>query len=98
MKKLTVLLALAAALSLTACGADRKEINGITYDTYGLINKDEKKNSKIEYEVSTWAVVWAVVFSETIIVPVFIIGWDLYQPVGVKDPNAVPGQVGPAQK
>ena len=33
-------------LSITGCG-DTKVINGIEYDTYGSINKSDKKNSDI---------------------------------------------------
>jgi major membrane immunogen (membrane-anchored lipoprotein) len=86
-------LVLASTLALAACGADDKTIDGVTYGTYGLVNKEEMRNPNIQYEISGWSIFWSIVFSETIIAPVYFIGWDLYQPVGKKDPNAVPGQV-----
>jgi len=93
MKKLLTATLLAATLLLTGC-AKPKEINGVTYDTYGLLNKDEKMNPNIQYEMSTGAIICAIIFSETLVIPVYLIGFDLYEPVGVKDPNTVKGQVG----
>jgi major membrane immunogen (membrane-anchored lipoprotein) len=93
MRKLLLAAALASTMLLTACGADTKTINGVTYGTYGVANEKDMRNPAIEYEVSGWAVFWSVVFCETIVVPVYIIGWDLYQPVGPMDPNKVKGSV-----
>lgn len=84
---------LASALLLTACGAENKTINGVTYGTYGLVNEHEMHNPKIQYEISGWSIFWSVIFCETVVVPIYFIGWALYQPIGVKDPNWVPGQV-----
>lgn len=94
MKTKLVALALAASMLLTGCGADPKTINGVTYDTYGFINKDEKKNPNIRYEVSGWSIFWSIVLVETIIGPIYFLGFDLYEPVEVQDPNAVKGQIG----
>jgi len=86
-------LILASTLALSACGADEKTIEGITYGTYGIVNKEEMRNPSIQYEISGWSIFWSIVFCETIIAPVYFIGWDLYQPVAKKDANWVPGQV-----
>ena len=96
MKKRLLALALASTMLLTACGADEKTINGVTYGTYGLVNKDDMRNPNIQYSLSGWSIFWSIIFVETIIAPIYFIGWDLYEPVGVKDPNWVPGQVSPA--
>lgn len=93
MNRSLLALALASTLVLSACGADEKTIDGITYGTYGLVNESEMKNPNIQYEISGWSIVWAIIFSETIVAPVYFIGWDMYQPVGKKDPNWIPGQV-----
>jgi len=93
MKHSLLALALVSCLALTACGADDKTIDGITYGTYGIVNKDEMRNLNIQYEISGWSIFWSIVFCETVIVPIYFIGWDLYQPVGKKDPKWVPGQV-----
>lgn len=93
MKRSLIAAVLASALLLTACGADNKVINGVEYGTYGLVNESEMKNPKIQYEISGWSIFWSVVFCETIVVPIYFIGWDLYQPIAAKDPSWVPGQV-----
>jgi major membrane immunogen (membrane-anchored lipoprotein) len=93
MKRSLMALALASTMLLTACGAENKTIEGITYATYGLINEKDNRNPNIAYELSGWSIFWSVVFCETVVVPIYFFGWDLYQPVGKKDPNAVPGQV-----
>ncbi len=42
--------------------ADTKVINGVEYDTYGLLNKDDKKNPTIQYELVWGNIVWGVFF------------------------------------
>lgn len=96
MKKSLIALTVAASLILSACGADEKVVNGIKYDTYGFINKEESKNPNIQYELNGWSIFWSVVLVETIIAPIYFLGFDLYEPVGTKDPNHVPGQLSPA--
>ena len=74
--------------------ANPKTIDGITYDTYGLANKDQVMNPDIEYKIVFGNVVWSIILSETIIVPVYMVGWSMWEPVGKKDLNAVKGQIG----
>jgi len=83
--KRTLLLAaaLASTLLLTACGND-KTINGKKYQTYGVFNEDTRKDPNIKYEVSAGSVIWAIILCETVVFPVYIIGWDLWQPVSAK--------------
>ncbi len=72
-------------LLLAGCGKP-KTINGVTYDTYGLLNSDQKKNPDIEYEVIWGNVVWGAFLCETIIAPIYFAGFSLFEPVGPK-PN-----------
>ena len=81
---------LSMCLLLAGCN-NTKTINGVTYDVYGLANMDDKKNPNIEYEISTGSVITAVIFSETVIIPLYIVGVDLWQPVGPKP--AIKGSV-----
>lgn len=90
MKK--TLLALLLGCALVGC-ADNREINGVTYGHYGLFNEAEMHNPKVQYELSTGSVIVAVIFCSTVIIPLYVIGWDLYEPIGLKDPTWVPGQV-----
>ena len=76
---------LVSVVLATGCGST-KVINGVEYDTYGLLNEEDKKNPDIEYDVVWGNVFWGSVFIETIIVPVYCFGYDLYEPVGLKPP------------
>ena len=69
---------------LTSC-ADEKTINNITYKPYGYFNEEIEKNDSIAYQVSPEAVISSILFCETIVVPVYIIGWELYEPVKLKE-------------
>jgi len=85
------LLVLVLAVLLVGCG-DTKVINNIDYDTYGLFNEEEKRNPDIEYELIVGNVVWSVILFETIAVPIYMIGFSLYEPVGLKDRTKIVGQ------
>jgi hypothetical protein len=78
-----------AALMLVGC-AEEKTINGVTYEPYGLFDQADHKNPNIRYEVDVPNVVWSVLLCSTVVVPLVVIGWDLYEPVGVLDPNYIP--------
>ena len=72
-------------LSLLLAGCNnQKTINGVKYDVYGLVNMDEKKNPNIEYELSVGSIICAFIFSETVVVPLYVLAVDLWQPVGPK--------------
>lgn len=75
---------------LAGCG-NTKVINGIKYDTYGLINTDAKKNPNIEYEIIWGNMIWGCILAETVIAPVYFFGFSLFEPVGPKLP--IKGQV-----
>jgi len=88
---LAVKLVVTLALLSTACGGAK--INGVYYDSYGMANEQSHRNPNINYELSPGSVLWGIVLFETIIAPVYIIGWDLYTPVALKTrPNTVVNQ------
>ena len=73
--------AMALALAVTACASD-KTIDGVTYKPYGLADAEYLRSDKVRYEV-VWAnVVWSVFCFETAFVPIWLVGWQLYEPVG----------------
>ena len=80
MRKLIVL---ALAASLCGCG-NQANIDGKVYDTYGLLNKDDNRNEAIQYRLITGNVVWSVLLCETIVAPIYFIGFSIYEPVGKK--------------
>jgi hypothetical protein len=83
MKRLLIAAALIAAVGLSGC-ADNKNIEGQTYQPYGIINKDTIASPNVNYEISGGSVIAAVIFSETVVVPIYVVGWDLWEPVCVK--------------
>jgi len=54
-----------------------------TVEPYGLFDQ-KYKDSRVEYDVSVGNVVLSVIFCETLLVPVVLLGWDLWEPVRVK--------------
>jgi hypothetical protein len=85
MKKLVSLLLCVSLLACTMSGcAHDLYVNGKTVTPYGLINADEK-DPCVQYKVCVGNIVWACILSETVFVPVIVILWFVYQPVGKKD-------------
>ena len=76
-----------AALSLLSACASPKVIDGKTYPTYGLANPDTNKSDKICYKVSVGNIFWIVIGIETILLPIYLLGWQLYEPSHKAGPN-----------
>jgi len=101
MKKIICCLIMVVFLLATiSCGFDRnisvkvKEgeeeiVKTYKFQQYGLFNID-KRNPKVEYRVIVGNIIWSVILFETVVVPIILIGWYLYEPVG----PAVEGQPG----
>jgi len=88
-----IVVALVCALlvvTTVGCG-NTMVVKNVEYDTYGLLNEDEKKNPEIEYRVIWGNVFWGIVLSETIIAPIYFFGYSLFEPVGEKP--EIKGQV-----
>lgn len=77
---------------LSGCGKT-KTIQGVTYGTYGLLNQNEMKNDQIRYEVIAGNVFWAAFFAETLVAPIYFVGYSLFQPVGEASPSRIKGEV-----
>lgn len=59
-------------------------VNGTNVPPYGLFNQGEKQDS-VTYKTSTGSLLWGIVGIESIILPIYCWGFDLYQPIGLKD-------------
>ena len=81
MKK--VIAAVLVASMLSACG-NPAVLGGKEYPTYGLINEGTSKSEKVCYEAVFGNVVWSVLLIETVIMPVYFVGWSLWEPVSLK--------------
>ena len=91
-KTVCFLLVIVLCFSLVSCGKP-KTINGVTYDTCGLLNSDEKKNPNIEYEVCWGNVIWGCILIETLVAPIYFFGFALFNPVRVKNPSRIIGAI-----
>lgn len=83
-------LALLMVSVLAGC-ASTKTIDGVEYDTYGLLNEESKRNPDVQYEVCWGNVFWGALLIETVVAPVYFFGFSLHEPVGRKP--AIKGQV-----
>lgn len=81
-KSLSVLLVVVLLVSFSACG-DLKVIEGVQYDTYGLISE---KSPGIKYRLIVGNLIWGILLVETIIAPVYFFGFSLFEPVGKINP------------
>lgn len=82
-KFMCLFVAIAFLFAMSGCG-NTKVIDGIEYDTYGLLNSDKKKDPNIKYELIWGNVVWSVILIETVIAPIYFFGFSIFEPVGKK--------------
>lgn len=68
---------------VSGCGTTRV-IDGIEYDTYGLVNKHDIKDPDIEYRIIPGNAVWGAVLFKTVAAPLYFYGFSLYEPVAKK--------------
>jgi len=92
LKKFVIAILIMSFVSVTGCG-DTKRIDGITYDTYGLINKSEKRNPDIKYRLIIGNVVWSIILVETVLAPVYFIGFSMYEPIRKANPDEPIGSI-----
>lgn len=91
--KLKSVVALVTAISmLAACGRPLTTTSPatnkvVTYPTYGLLNEDANKSDNMCYSISAGNVIWSVLLIETVIAPVYFIGFSLFNPTHPKDPE-----------
>lgn len=69
---------------ISGCGTTRV-IDGVEYDTYGLVNKHDIKDPDIEYRIIPGNVIWGAVLFKTYAAPLYFYGFSLFEPVGKKD-------------
>lgn len=74
----------AVAVALSGCG-EAKTICGKRIDTYGVLSENEK-NENVQYHTVPGSVILGIVGIETVFIPVYTFGFDLYEPVNNKVP------------
>lgn len=87
MKKAIIILFIGCLLM--SC-ADSKEFKiskekTIIAEPYGWANYEARKDPNVIYEVCIGNVIWSIIGFETVIIPVWLSGWQIYEPVKLKD-------------
>ena len=100
--KLVLVLVLFTTLVVTTVGCAKCKVITIedkdgspitaTFKPYGLFNPSDK-NPNVEYKVSVGNIIRSALTIEFLVIPVILIGWHLYEPIGPKtqDGNIIPG-------
>jgi hypothetical protein len=84
MKKLLMVSTL--CLALAGCGGNTviRTGKGGVYESYGFANDSTYHSKHVCYRISPASVILAFIFSETIVVPLYFIGFDLFDPIRLK--------------
>jgi hypothetical protein len=83
MKRLLIALTAVAAVALSGCAGPLKTATK-EYKPYGVANVEAVKDPAVKYQLSAGSIIVAIIFSETLVVPVYIVGWDLYEPISAQ--------------
>lgn len=57
----------------------------IYVEPYGWANEEAKRVPGVVYQVNAGNVVWSILLFETIVAPVWLTGWYLYEPVRLEN-------------
>ncbi|MCP3686106.1 MAG: hypothetical protein GY861_25955 [bacterium] len=80
-KFITLITAIAFCTMVVFGCADSKVIDGKVVEPYGLIDKGELKDPDIRYSVSKGNIALSVCFFQTIVMPIYVFGFALYEPI-----------------
>lgn len=78
-----IIFILVVALIFSGC-AQSRVLSGTQYEPYGVINRKDEKKENVVYERKKSSVVLSVLFFETIVVPIVLMGFHLYEPYTLK--------------
>jgi hypothetical protein len=87
MRKLLILFSFILLVSTSCASTKYFEIDGkiVEAKPYGWINKNARKNDKIVYEVNPGNIIISILGIESVVLPVWLTGWQLFEPVKVKE-------------
>lgn len=75
------LAAVMVSLVLFSGCTEPQTVCGTLAPTYGLANQSKSEVPGVKYRVSFGSVALAVVLSASLIVPIIVLGWDLFEPI-----------------
>lgn len=89
MKKLFLMLFVSVLLMSCADSKTFKKADGtmFTAEPYGWANYQSKKIDGVVYECCLGNVIWSVVGVQTLVAPVWLSGWELFEPVRYEEPK-----------
>lgn len=83
-KIISIIIAFVMILIFCCCGSDKKICShdkcGV-YKQFGIADS-HIRDENIEYELVIGNVIWSIILIETVAVPIILLGWYLYEPVG----------------
>ena len=83
MKRLTGLLVALLFVISTGCASDFKTADGRTYSSVGVITMNEK-NPCLKYRAVVGNVLLAAFFLPSVVLPVYFVGFSMWEPYSVK--------------
>lgn len=85
MKKFYKMMCIATVMMVVCSGCSSKlETKNKTYKPYGLLNKEETRDPKVQYELCVGNLILGCILVETIVAPIYFFGFDLFEPTGMK--------------
>lgn len=84
MKKIITAWLVTLSVFFSGCGQELV-VKGKTYPTYGFLNMDKYRSDNVCYDVSIGNVIWSVILIETVIAPVYFVGFSIFNPVRMKN-------------
>nr|DAX00656.1 MAG TPA: Protein involved in gliding motility 9 Secretion System Type.5A [Bacteriophage sp.] len=89
MKKFIVLFMMILAMMSCADSKTFERADGTKFvaEPYGWANYQSNKIDGVVYEVCAGNIFWDVITVETIFIPVWLTGWELYEPVSYVEPS-----------
>lgn len=72
---------------ISSCAKEKTFIidgKSVIVEPYGWANSEAMKNDSIVYQASVGNIAWSIIGVETVVAPVWLTGWYLYEPVRKK--------------
>lgn len=90
MKKFIVLFMMVLAMMSCADSKTFERADGTKFvaEPYGWANYQSNKIDGVVYKVCIDNIVWDVIAAESIVILIWLTGWELYEPVSYIEPNS----------
>jgi hypothetical protein len=85
MKNTIVSILMMLVILFTTSCADSLKVDGKTYEPYGVFNSNDLKDPNVVYKAHIPNMIGAFIFSGSVIFPVYVIAFELFEPVRLKD-------------